>query len=73
MMQELDAIVRELGEEERRVLCVLAGRLLAGQKAYGRLHLAGDPRDWRSERAEEIADALVYGAIAEVAAAMRRP
>jgi hypothetical protein len=32
--------------------------------------VATDARDWRKERAEEFADSLVYGAIAEVAATL---
>ncbi len=67
----LDDVVRELGTDERRVLLVLARRLLAGQGCYGRLDVAKDNRDWRAERAAELADALVYGAIAEVAEARR--
>lgn len=63
-------VVAELGVHERRVLLALARRLLAGQSAYGRLDLARDGRDWRKERAEELADALVYGAISEVAATL---
>src|SRR5258708_6797987 len=59
-----------LGPGERHVLLVIARRLLAGQQAYGLLAIAGDRRDWRKERAEELADALVYGAIAEIAAAI---
>ena len=54
----------ELGPDER---------LRAGQNAYGRLDVANDSRDWRTERAAELADVLVYGAIAEVAAASKRP
>jgi hypothetical protein len=61
-------VLAELGDEERAVLLVLARRLLAGQRAYGRLKLARDPRDFRRERAEELADAMVYTAIGEVAA-----
>jgi hypothetical protein len=64
---ELLDVVDELGPDERRVLLALARRLLAGQKPYGRLDVATDQRDWREERAEELADALIYGAIAEVA------
>lgn len=69
---ELSAIVAELGADEVKVLTVLARRLLAGQRHYGRLDCRADGRDWRRERAEELADALVYGAIAEVAAVMGR-
>ncbi|HEY5145368.1 MAG TPA: hypothetical protein VII82_01310 [Polyangiaceae bacterium] len=63
-------VLAELGPDERRVLLALARRLLAGQTAYGRLDLASDGRHWRKERAEELADALVYGAIGEVAATL---
>jgi len=63
--------VGELGDEELLVLATLARRLLAGQRAYGRLDLAHDGRDWRRERAEELADAMVYDAVAEVAATLR--
>jgi hypothetical protein len=72
MSAELLDVVSELGPDERRVLLVLARRLLAGQQAYGRLDVASDRRDWRKERAEELADALVYGAIAEVASQLGR-
>jgi hypothetical protein len=60
-------VLSQLGADERRVLLILARRLLAGQHAYGRLDVAHDGRDWRKERADELADALIYGAIAEVA------
>ena len=67
----LDATCEQLGDEELRVLVVLARRLLAGQRAYGRLDLANDRRDFRRERAEELADAMVYDAVHEVAATLR--
>jgi hypothetical protein len=70
---ELLDVVRELGVDERRVLLVLARRLLAGQATYGRLDLVHDGRDWRRERGAELADALVYGAIAEVAETLAAP
>ncbi|MGO8998274.1 MAG: hypothetical protein ACLQVI_33560 [Polyangiaceae bacterium] len=50
----------------------LARRLLAGQRTCGRLQLEEDRRDWRRERGEELADALVCGAFAEVAATLGR-
>jgi hypothetical protein len=53
------------------VLLVLAKRLLLGQRTIGLLRAATDGRDWLSERSEELADALIYTAIAEVAAASR--
>jgi len=64
-------VLVELGEDERRVLLLLAHRLLEGQKHYGRLDLANDPRDWRRERAQELADVLVYGAFEELKGATR--
>jgi hypothetical protein len=69
---DLDIVTAQLGPDERRVLLKLARRLLAGQQSYGVLDLRSDTRDWRKERAEELADALVYGAIAEVAAMTER-
>ncbi len=68
---ELDGELADLGVDERRVLLVLARRLLAGQRHYGRLDVATDRRDWRRERSEEIADLLIYSAIAELAEATR--
>ncbi len=55
-------VVSQLGADERRVLGLLARRLLAGQAAYGRLDLARDRRDWRAERSFEIQDLLIYSA-----------
>jgi len=55
-----------LGAEELAVLRWIAVRLLAGQQTYGRLDLAHDFRDFRRERAEELADAVVYTAMSEV-------
>lgn len=56
----------QLGALEKQVLCVLADRLLKGQAQYGALNLRDDKRDWRKERAEELADAMIYDAIEEV-------
>jgi len=66
-------VVSQLGTDEKRVLLALARRLLAGQREYGKLDVAHDGRDWKRERAEELADALVYGAIAEVASTVAAP
>lgn len=68
-LQVLDEITDLLGPDERRVLVVLARRLLAGQQQYGRLRLATDARDWRHERAQEIQDLLIYTAFEELKAA----
>ena len=64
-------VLAELGEDERRVLLLLAHRLLEGQRCYGRLNLANDPRDFRQERASEVADLLIYSAFAELQAVAR--
>jgi hypothetical protein len=53
-------VVRELGDGERAVVVTLAKRLLVGQGAYGRLDLANDSRDWRKERAAELADGRLF-------------
>jgi hypothetical protein len=63
---QLDATIAELGAEEVMVLALLARRLLKGQQEYGRLALADDPRDLEAERGDEIADVLVYSAMAEL-------
>ena len=64
---DLFATIVALGRDERRVLGVLARRLLDRQMAYGGLDLIADGRDWRTERADDPADALVSAAIVEVA------
>lgn len=63
---QLSASIAELGAEEVRVLALLARRLLEGQHVYGHLDLANDPRDLEAERGDEIADQLIYGAMAEL-------
>lgn len=50
----------KLGPDERRVLAVLADRLGMGQRTYGLLNIAGDPRDWTREAVEEARDLAVY-------------
>ena len=63
--RELDAVLDELGADEIRVLTRIAERLEMGSGVYGRLHLAGDRRAFRSHEArEEVEDALVYFACA---------
>ena len=69
---ELLDVVAELGADERRVLLALAKRLLMGQRTYGLLSVATDGRDWLRERTSELEDALVYTAIAEVAATTKK-
>jgi hypothetical protein len=64
---EIAKTVAALGPNEREVLLVLARRLFVGQQRYGLLN-PKDGRDWRTERAYEIQDLLIYSAIAELAA-----
>ncbi|MBX3205496.1 MAG: hypothetical protein KF764_10535 [Labilithrix sp.] len=59
---ELRAVLEQLGPVELRVVRFVAERLLAGQEVYGPLRIATDARDWRRERDEELADAVVYSA-----------
>ncbi len=66
VLESLDATIAELGSEELMVLGLLARRLLAGQATYGHLRLADDVRDLEAERGDELADAEVYGAMAEL-------
>jgi hypothetical protein len=63
---ELIAIAAGLNADELRVLVFVAVRLALGRECYGPLDVASDVRDFKRERAEEIADALVYSACAEL-------
>lgn len=65
----LAGLAAALGRDELRVLVLIAERLAAGQRTYGRLDLAADARDWRREALEEAADGLVYVACGLVKAA----
>ena len=65
-LYKLLSVVDKLGKEELKVLEVLAKRLLTGQERYAKLNLSKDTRDLIRERAEEFADALIYGAMEEV-------
>src|SRR4029453_2795821 len=53
-------------DDEVRVLALVAPRLAAGQRRYGRLSLRTDHRDWHTEAIEECADGLAYLAAALV-------
>ncbi len=68
----LDRVLSELGVEELEVLTMLARRLHAGQLAYGLIDVCNDRRDFEEERGEELADALVYTAMAELKRLKRR-
>jgi hypothetical protein len=62
----LAAIIAEMGSQEVAVMTLLARRLLEGQRAYGRIDVANDPRDFEAERGAEVADVLVYSAFSEL-------
>lgn len=61
-----------LGLDELRVLGVIASRMVKARPQYGELDLDSDPRDFRVEGAEELADFVAYFAMREVAAMDRR-
>jgi hypothetical protein len=63
---DLESTVASLGIEETIVLAHLARRLMTGQQTYGHMQLAVDRRDFERERGNELADALVYTAMAEL-------
>lgn len=72
--KDLDTIVRLLPSLEPDALRVVLGvvhRLRKGYRAYGRLDLATDTRDWRAEELDELLDAVVYRRIAELSAQPR--
>ena len=56
----LAAALAVLGPDERRVVLLVAKRLALGAKAYGKLRVEGDARDWRHEASEEALDLAVY-------------
>lgn len=56
----LTTVAEQLGAAELSVLLLVAERLLEGRQRYGALHLDTDPRDFRREAFEELADACVY-------------
>jgi hypothetical protein len=60
LVARLVAIAAELSASELSVLVLVAERLLQGQRRYGVLNINTDPRDFRREAFEELADAAVY-------------
>lgn len=62
--KDLCEAARDLGDDELRVLALIASRLRMGKSQYGDLDLARDGRDFRKEACEEFLDATVYLAIA---------
>lgn len=63
MKERLDALWAGLGDDERRVLLVIAERLSRGAAQYGQLDVSRDTRDWKQEAHEEFLDASVYLAV----------
>ncbi|MFN8626029.1 MAG: hypothetical protein U0587_08625 [Candidatus Binatia bacterium] len=59
-LDRLHTVAEQLGAAELRVLLLVAERLLLGRRQYGNLDPATDPRDFRRECFEELADAAVY-------------
>ena len=57
---ELAAVLGQLGDDEARVVLLVARRLAMGRKAYGPLDIRGDRRNWRHEASEEALDCAVY-------------
>jgi hypothetical protein len=58
--------IREMEPDALRTMLYLAERLMLGQRAYGKLDLKTDPRNWKDEQKAEIGDLLVYFAFEEL-------
>lgn len=58
--------VHGLEPDAIRVVERVVERLRLGQKQYGPLDLATNPRDWKAEAAEELLDATAYLAMQSV-------
>ena len=56
----LRATCAELGDDELRVVLLVAKRLGVGRSCYGPLDIKGDARNWRHEASEEALDCAVY-------------
>ena len=68
----LNDAISKLGEDELRLLTLIAERLVTGRKTYGALDIAADKRDWAHEALEEAADGLVYVAAELIRGGHRR-
>jgi hypothetical protein len=58
--RQLVVDVNGLEPDAIRVVERIIQRLLLGQKQYGPLDLATNPRDWRAEATEEFLDGAIY-------------
>jgi hypothetical protein len=57
-------LAAHLRGDELGVLVLVAERLVKGRAQYGTLRVATDNRSFPNEALEEVADALVYAAVA---------
>jgi hypothetical protein len=64
--EKLEEALSELEPDAIASLLYLAERLLVGQRAYGKIDLRTDPRDWKKEILAEVGDLLVYFAFEEL-------
>jgi hypothetical protein len=62
----IDEALDKLEPDAVLAVAWLADRLLMGQRYYGKIDIATDPRDWVTERRDEIGDLLVYSAFEEL-------
>lgn len=72
-LTDLIALFDRLGPDEIRTIKVLAERLLEGQRRYGQIDIASEPRDFVKERSEEIQDLLIYTAFQTVRDSLTKP
>lgn len=71
-LDELVAIARALGPDERRVLTLIARRLALGRTQYGSFDLCVDRRNFLEEALHEAADLAVYLAAEQLRSQLRR-
>lgn len=57
---EILSIASRLEPQAQMILLKIARRLEAGQREYGRMDVAKDPRNFFAEAAEEAMDFVVY-------------
>ena len=72
-LRDLAGLAARLSDDELAILLLVATRAWAGQARYGCLDLSGDPRDFRAEALEELADACFYLAAAILRRQSRHP
>lgn len=67
---ELEVLEHMIARHDGDLWCTTAvvARLLRGRGEYGELVIDDDPRDFAAERDEELADAEVYRAMADIRA-----